>query len=207
MTQEAIFIGYRFDDTRDAADRIYDALEQHIGRDRLFKDLDILRPGADFGEHIRTLMPRFRVALILIGPDWLNAVDEDGRRRLDDPNDWVRIEIEIALATSGLDVVPVLVNGARMPRASELPESLYPLLRRHAVSIVPDGDLRNIDRLATALRATVNTGALDLSKIGGASRNSLTSVMIAGAIAVALLMLVIGFAVPLWLPKLGTQPP
>lgn len=166
MAREAIFIGYRRDDTRDVAGRIYDALEQRFGRDRLFKDVDNLRPGADFGEHIRALLPRCRVALILIGPNWVNAVDEDNRRRLDDPHDWVRVEIEIALAAGGLDVVPVLVNGARMPRASELPESLHPLLRRHAATIRPDPDFRDdIDRLATALRASVNTGVLDLGTV------------------------------------------
>ncbi|MBY0568840.1 MAG: toll/interleukin-1 receptor domain-containing protein [Hyphomonadaceae bacterium] len=145
------------------AGRIYDALEKRFGRDRLFKDVDNLRPGAEFGEHIKALLPRCRVALILIGPNWVNAVDEEGRRRLDDPHDWVRVEIEIALAASGLDVVPVLVNGASMPRANELPESLHPLLRRHAASIRPDPDFRDdIDRLATALRASVRTGLLDL---------------------------------------------
>lgn len=171
MAREAIFIGYRRDDTADVAGRIFDALESRFGRDRIFKDVDNLRPGADFGEYIKTILPRCRVALILIGPNWVNAVDEDGRRRLDDPNDWVRIEIEIALAASDLDVVPVLINGARMPRAEELPPSLHPLLRRHAATIRRDPDFRDdIDRLATALRASLRTGLLDLGSLGGDRR-------------------------------------
>jgi hypothetical protein len=132
-------------------------LEQRFGRDRIFKDVDNLRPGADFGEYIKTILPRCRVALILIGPNWVNAQDEDGRRRLEDPHDWVRIEIEIALAAGDLDVVPVLINGARMPRAEELPPSLHPLLRRHAATIRRDPDFRDdIERLATVLRASVS---------------------------------------------------
>jgi hypothetical protein len=85
MAREAIFIGYRRDDTADVAGRIFDALESRFGRDRIFKDVDNLRPGSDFGEYIKTILPRCRVALILIGSNWVSARDEDGRRRLDDP--------------------------------------------------------------------------------------------------------------------------
>lgn len=198
MAREAIFIGYRRDDTADVAGRIFDALESRFGRDRIFKDVDNLRPGADFGEYIKTILPRCRVALILIGPNWVNAQDEDGRRRLDDPNDWVRIEIEIALAAGDLDVVPVLINGARMPRAEELPPSLHPLLRRHAATIRRDPDFRDdIDRLAKALQASVRTGSVDLSEIGSGAaapqnrrrRGALVTAALLSAVA-----LLIGFS-------------
>jgi hypothetical protein len=80
----------------------------------------------------------------------------------------VRIEIETALGAPGLDVVPVLVNGARMPRANELPESLHPLLRRHAATIRRDPDFRDdVDRLSKALRESVRSGMLDLASLGG----------------------------------------
>jgi hypothetical protein len=164
MAREAIFIGYRRDDTADVAGRVFDALESRFGRNRVFKDVDNLRPGADFGEYIKTILPRCRVALILIGPNWVNAVDEYGRRRLDDPSDWVRIEIEIALAAGDLEVVPVLINGAHMPRAEELPPSLHPLLRRHAATIRRDPDFRDdVARLIAALRVSVRTGVFDFS--------------------------------------------
>jgi hypothetical protein len=79
----------------------------------------------------------------------------------------VRVEIETALGANDLDVVPVLVNGARMPRAEELPPSLHPLLRRHAATIRRDPDFRDdVERLAMALRASVRTGLLDISKVG-----------------------------------------
>lgn len=170
MAGEAIFIGYRRDDTADVAGRIYDALAGRFGRARLFKDVDNLRPGADFGAYIQTVLPRCRVALILIGEKWIDARDEGGHRRIDDPNDWVRIEIEIALATPGLDVVPVLVNGARMPRAEEVPQSLLPLLRRHAAIVRRDPDFQgDLAKLIVALRASVRTGVLDLPAFGDAA--------------------------------------
>jgi hypothetical protein len=217
MAREAIFIGYRRDDTADVAGRIFDALESRFGRDRIFKDVDNLRPGADFGEYIQTILPRCRVALILIGPNWVNAQDEDGRRRLDDPNDWVRIEIEIALAAGDLDVVPVLINGARMPRAEELPPSLHPLLRRHAATIRRDPDFRDdIDRLAKALRASMRTGLLDLGSLGGDRRPQSSAVqrpskadrmplLIGGIVAGVLAVSAIGFGVSRWLPVQGAE--
>jgi formylglycine-generating enzyme required for sulfatase activity len=168
MAGEAIFIGYRRDDTADVAGRIYDAMAARFGKNRVFKDVDNIGPGVDFGDYIKSVLPKCRVALMLIGPGWLASKDEDGRRRLDDAHDWVRIEIETALATPGVLTVPVLVNGARMPRASEVPASLAPLLRRNAAIIRRDPDFHDdVERLAAALRGSVSTGILDLSKLGG----------------------------------------
>lgn len=176
MAREAIFIGYRRDDTADVAGRIFDALILRFGRALIFMDVDNLRPGIDFGDYIRTVLPRCRVALVLIGPDWIEARDGAGRRRLDDTNDWVRIEVETALATAGLDVVPVLVNGARMPRDDELPQSLHPLLRRHAAIIRRDPDFHDdVRRLEAALRASLRTGVLDLAGLGGEGTDQQTA--------------------------------
>ena len=168
MGGEAIFIGYRRDDTADVAGRIYDALAVRFGKGRIFKDVDSLRPGANFGAYIKSVLPKCRVALILMGPAWLDVRDENGARRLDNANDWVRLEVETALATPGLDVVPVLVNGARMPRDEELPASLRPLLERHAAVIRRDPDFHDdVQRLGKALRASVKSGVLDFSGLGG----------------------------------------
>lgn len=168
MAAEAIFIGYRRDDTADVAGRIYDAMAQRFGKQRVFKDVDNIGPGIDFGNYIKTVLPRCLVVLVLIGPNWLGSKDETGKRRLDDDHDWVRIEIETALATSGVLVVPILVNGARMPRGEEVPDSLTPLLRRNAAIIRRDPDFHDdVERLATAIRSSVDSGILDLSKIGG----------------------------------------
>lgn len=199
MAGEAIFLGYRRDDTADVAGRIYDAMAQRFGRARVFKDVDNIGPGIDFGEYIKTVLPRCRVALVLIGPHWLESKDEAGRRRLDDDHDWVRIETETALATPGVLVVPVLVNGARMPRTDEMPDSLKPLLRRNAAIIRRDPDFHDdVERLATAIRSSVNTGIIDLTKIAGkpsasaprmSERKSPMRLVIGGAIAAALALL------------------
>lgn len=197
MAREAIFIGYRRDDTADVAGRIYDAMAQRFGKARIFKDVDKIGPGVDFGDYIKSVLPRCRVALVLIGPGWLLSKDDSGNRRLDDPHDWVRVEIETALATSGVLVVPVLVNGARMPTREEVPESLTPLLRRNAAIIRRDPDFHDdVGRLATALRSSINSGTLDLSKVGGrngasadASRQSAPASrmgLLIGAVIVAL---------------------
>lgn len=167
MADEAIFIGYRRDDTADVAGRIYDAMAQRFGRARIFKDVDNIGPGVDFGEYIRSVLPRCRVALVLIGPNWLHSKDENGNRRLADGHDWVRIEIETALATPGVLVVPVLVNGARMPRSEDVPEQVRPLLRRNAAIIRRDPDFHDdVERLASAIGASVSTGVFDFSRIG-----------------------------------------
>lgn len=168
MARHAIFIGYRRDDTVDVAGRIYDALARTFGARRIFKDVDNLRPGAHFGDYIKTVLPQCRVFLALIGPNWLEARDERGARRIDDANDWVRIEIETALTTPRLDVVPVLVNGARMPKADELPASLRGLVERHAATIRRDPDFHDdVRRLSDALRQSVKTGIVDLTALGG----------------------------------------
>jgi penicillin-binding protein 1A len=153
MAREAIFIGYRRDDTADVAGRIYDSLARRFGRNRVFKDVDSLHPGADFAEHIQQILPRCRVMLVLIGPNWLDSRDPEGRRRLDDQKDFVRTEIETGLAARGLYVVPVLVNGARMPLEEHLPESLRPLVRLHAATVRRDPDFHDdVSRLAGTLR-------------------------------------------------------
>lgn len=209
MAREAIFIGYRRDDTGDVAGRIFDALETRFGRARLFKDVDNIPPGADFGEYIKSILPRCRVALILIGPHWAEAKDASGRRRLDDPHDWVRIEIETALATDGLQLVPVLINGAQMPRAEDLPASLQPLLRRNAAVIRRDPDFReDLHKLSQALRTSLRTGTLDLANLGSERKDFTRSrtdmpgwVLPTGAVVAAALALLA------WSPWRHSTPP
>jgi hypothetical protein len=211
MAGEAIFIGYRRDDTADVAGRIYDAMALRFGKNRIFKDVDNIGPGVDFGDYIKSVLPRCRVALVLIGPHWLESKDERGRRRIDDEHDWVRIEIETALATPDILVVPVLVNGARMPRSEDVPESLRSLLRRNAAIIRRDPDFHDdVERLATALRSSISTGILDLSKIGGkaarpaparahAEKKINAPLLIGGAIA-AVALVAVGFWVSRHVP-------
>lgn len=152
MARDLIFFSYRRDDTADVAGRIHDAFADRFGPARLFKDVNDIPPGADFGVHIAEVLARCSVALVLIGPQWADARDAQGRRRLDDPADWVRVEVEAALQRDGVRVVPVLINGAGLPPAEALPPGLQPLLRRQTAVVRRDPDFRDdVQRLMRSL--------------------------------------------------------
>ena len=131
-----IFISYRRQETAWPAGRLYDVLVEHFAAEQVFKDVDNIEPGEDFVERITAAVGSCDVLLVLIGPQWLTITDEDGHRRLDNPEDYVRLEIEAAL-TRKIRVIPILVDDAPMPRANQLPASLAPLVRRNAVEINP----------------------------------------------------------------------
>lgn len=159
--RHAIFIGYRREDSQDTAGRIYDRLVAAFGESEVFKDVDNLPIGTDFGRYILTLLPQCRIFLALIGPGWLDARDESGGRRIDNPSDWVRIEIETALGYSGLQVVPVLVNGARMPQVDELPASMQALARLNAAVVRRDPDFHaDMTRIVAAMKERVRPDAV-----------------------------------------------
>jgi polar amino acid transport system substrate-binding protein len=147
-----IFISYRRQETGWPAGRLYDLLIEHFPAEQVFKDVDNIDPGDDFVERITAAVASCDVLLALIGPHWLTITDENGQRRLDNPKDWVRLEIETALARR-IRVIPILVDDARMPRETELPVTLSPLIRRNAVRIDPLGfDTR---RLISAVNKTL----------------------------------------------------
>jgi hypothetical protein len=131
-----IFISYRRQETAWPAGRLYDVLVEHFPAEQVFKDVDSIEPGEDFVERITAAVASCDVLLALIGPDWLTITDEEGRRRLNDPGDYVRVEIETALKRE-IRVIPILVDSARMPDANQLPVTLAPLARRNAVEINP----------------------------------------------------------------------
>jgi hypothetical protein len=127
-----IFISYRRDETAYAARWLYDRLAQHFGATQIFKDVDSIELGDDFVQVITRAVGSCDVLVAVIGDQWLTITDAQGRRRLDDPNDFVRLEIEAALARD-IRVVPILVDGAYMPRAGDLPAGLDGLVRRQAL--------------------------------------------------------------------------
>src|SRR5262249_30656140 len=131
-----IFMSYRREDTSYSAAWLFDRLASHFGGSHVFKDIDSIELSDDFVEVITAGVESCEVLLALIGRQWLIASGRDGQRRLDDPSDFVRIEIEAALARN-VRVIPVLVEGARMPRADELPASLAKLARRQALQLSP----------------------------------------------------------------------
>ena len=147
-----IFIGYRRDDTGDSVGRIYDKLCERFGKDHVYKDVDKTPIGKDFGAHILGVLPTCRVFLAIIGKQWLDMRTPDGKRRIDDPQDWVRIELETALKTPGLQVVPVLINDAIIPAEKDLPEPLRPLSLLNAAKVRRDPDFHvDMERLMTAI--------------------------------------------------------
>jgi hypothetical protein len=132
-----IFISYRRTDSKHATSRIHDRLRQEFGRDNVFKDVDSIPIGTDFRVVLRDVLKQCRVALVMIGPSWVSSSDAGGTRRLMNPTDFVRLELEATLARD-IPVVPVLLDGAAPPRPDELPESLQAVCYRHAITIGDD---------------------------------------------------------------------
>jgi hypothetical protein len=126
-------------------------LKSKFGEDLVFKDVDSIPLGTDFRRVIADAVGRCDVLLAIIGDDWLDATDEASGRRIDDPNDFVHIEIRAALERD-IPVIPVLVERTNMPRDKDLPEPLRPLAFRNAISVRPDPDFHNdMERLCRAL--------------------------------------------------------
>jgi hypothetical protein len=122
-----VFISYRRDDSSPYAGRIYDRLTAKFGDANVFMDIDTLEPGDKFVEVLQRTVRASDVCLAVIGPRWLTASDEAGRPRLFKPDDFVAREIAEALGNATIRVVPILVGGARMPQATELPSRLADL--------------------------------------------------------------------------------
>ena len=131
---DGIFISYRRDDSAGYAGRLYDRLVAHFGPNQVFMDVEEIEPGLDFVVAIEEAVSSCRVLIAVIGDEWTTGTDAAGRRRLDDPNDFIRLETSSALQR-GIRVVPVLVGGAVMPLSTALPEDLRSLTRRQAIEI------------------------------------------------------------------------
>ncbi|HEU5378914.1 MAG TPA: toll/interleukin-1 receptor domain-containing protein [Ktedonobacteraceae bacterium] len=132
-----VFISYRRDDSVSESSRIYEHLRRRFGKEAIFKDVDAIPIGVDFGEHIKARLRESVVMLVVMGKEWLTVQTDTGIRRLDDPDDWVRREIEIAFHL-GLKVIPVLVNGMKMPPENQLPPSIRQLHSQNGVSLSQD---------------------------------------------------------------------
>jgi hypothetical protein len=145
-----IFINYRREDSSGHAGRLFDALSSHFAG-RLFMDIDTLQPGVDFVEAIEQAVDSCQALIVVIGREWLTIHDPAGHRRLDDPADFVRLELESALARN-IRVIPVLVQDAPMPRADELPPSLSRLARRNAIELSDARWAYDVDRLARTIK-------------------------------------------------------
>ena len=149
-----IFLSYRHEETDWQAGWLAQTLVDHFGSGLIFKDIDSIEPGDDFVEVINNAVGSCDALLALIGKEWLTITNETGQRRLDNPQDFVRLEIEAAL-TRKVRVIPILVQGARMPRADQLPSSLAGLERRQALELSPSRFKSDADRLIKVLERTL----------------------------------------------------
>ena len=150
QSRQRIFISYRRDDTQWAAGRLADSLSAYFGDDRVFRDIEGIAGGADFGQVIEQTLETADAVILMIGRNWLDAKDDRGGNRLDDPDDWVVQELAAAL-DRGVPVYPVLIDGAPMPRSEELPESLKPLTRFNAITVSDDRWATDVTRLASII--------------------------------------------------------
>lgn len=165
-----IFISYRRDDAAYPAHAIYETLAAQFGEADVFFDVDSIPPGVSFHTYLTEAVAKCDVLLAIIGDHWLYAQDGKGQRRLDDPDDFVRIEIEAALSRK-IPVVPVLVGQAAVPQSQELPQTLSDLSTRNATEIRPGRDFRShLERLVRDMErysvAVANPFDISINSIG-----------------------------------------
>src|SRR5829696_9179420 len=148
---KGIFVSYRRDETAGYAGRLADRLNEHFGEHQVFRDIDSIEPGLDFAEAIERAVGSSEVLLAVIGKNWLTATDAAGYKRLENPDDYVRLEIAAALQRN-IRVIPLLVQGASMPSADKLPDDLAPLSRRNAFELHDTSWRDDVRRLTGVLK-------------------------------------------------------
>jgi len=191
-----VFISYRRTDSSQIVGRIDDRLEAAFGRKNVFRDLDSIHGGANFVGKINEAINQTDVALIVIGPHWIDATDDKGNRRLDNPRDFVRLEVEAALNRDSCRTIPILVSGAHMPNDTMFPDSLKPLALRNAMSVRDDPDFRrDMERVLEEIKTP---SGISLQPIAARVGNILNSPLII-AVITGLFVLVAAFLAS-WLP-------
>ena len=187
-----VFVSYRRDDAGGYAGRLTDALLQRLGPESVFQDVTAISPGQDYTVAIDRALADSDAALVVIGPGWLTAVTPQGTRRLLEADDYVHLELARALERD-IRVIPVLVGGARMPEAAELPDDLQGLAQRQALEMHNEAWHHDIDGLVRSLRGEPAVPA-----------NRRRRWLVAGTVLIALLGLGAG-AWFLWGPGTGAQ--
>lgn len=152
-----IFLSYRREDTSGDARSIYQYLSGKFGKDNLFIDVDKIEKGRDFRESIERNLAECRVLVAVIGPKWLSCQDEGGKRRLENEEDFVRLEISKALAKD-IVVIPVLVGNSALPKPEQLPKDLQGLVFRHAALVRHESFPQDMEALERDIRKVVGVG-------------------------------------------------
>jgi CHASE2 domain-containing sensor protein len=150
--EAALFISYRRSQSGFAAEALRNELVGRFPERSVFMDRARLVPGQSWPREIQQAVRGCSVMLVLIGPQWADARHPDGTRRLDDPHDWVRREVETALRQPGTVVLPLLTDGAAMPGEAELPDSLADLVRRQAFTLDGGRLHEEVDELVRAFQ-------------------------------------------------------
>jgi hypothetical protein len=168
----AIFISYRRSDSEGQSGRLFKDLCERFGKDAVFIDVARMNKGLDFRRVLDEQLASCGVLLTIIGVGWLTAVDEEGKRRLDDPHDFTRTEIAAALKRD-IPVIPVLVQDAHMPREDQLPDDLKELIYRDGVELRHIHWDSDVNDLMNALAAYVSVPAPAPAPKGGVSKNAI----------------------------------
>ncbi len=189
----AIFISYRREDSAGYAGRLYDIVSAHFGEGEVFIDVDEIPAGADFVKTIEQTEDGCSVLLVVIGKAWLLSDSQTGLPRLFDPHDFVRLEIAAGMRRN-IRLIPLLVGGAAMPRAQQLPEELSPLTRIEALTLEDTRFHRDVDQLIELLETIV---PVKKSSPPPRDRNRAMNIFVALAAVIAI-VLFIGF---MWFMK------
>jgi hypothetical protein len=164
-----IEISYRRDDSGGITGRIFDRLVAHYGGDSVFRDVDNIPLGADFREHINTVLAQTDVTLVVVGKRWFGPLPRR-RRRIDDPADPVRVEVETALR-NGMPVIPVLVEGGAMPNVDQLPDSLKEFVYRNGLEVDSGRDFdQHIERLIRNMEPILARRGTEMEEAARAGR-------------------------------------
>lgn len=158
--RRAVFINYRRADASSEAERVHYGLqmELEIDKDRFFLDIESIEPGKLFKDEIAKVLRRTKVFVALIGRNWLSAADSSHKRRLDQPDDYVCTEIELALNDSEVNVVPLLVDDAEIPKRDDLPDRIQSLLDRNFLRLEKNDPRGSISKLAAVVRDYLGEG-------------------------------------------------
>lgn len=146
-----IFISYRKEDSKWNTQLLYDRLSHYFPRKVIFKDFNTIKAGEDYRKVISEALKKCQVLLVIIGKSWVNSQDENGRQRLQNSEDLLRIEIETALSRN-IRVIPILFDNITMPSQSLIPESLWPLLVKQSISVSETNFDYDIRHLAEAIK-------------------------------------------------------
>ena len=161
-TSQKVFICYRREETAPYAGRLYDAMVSRFGEDNVFMDVD-MAPGVDFEQRITEVVSGCVALLIVMGPHWADTTEGEMGRRIDNPGDFVRLEVETGLHRPDVTPIPVLVNGARMPRREDLPAEIRGIARRNAIELSNGRWSYDVGRLMDALKELLP----DVQPVGG----------------------------------------